>query len=88
MSVYRLNDREMARPHGNDMAEDKGAQEQIRAKVAALELEHRDLDDVIHKLETQGDFDQLKLSRLKKRKLMLKDQISSLRDKLLPDIIA
>ena len=72
----------------NDMAEDKGTQEQIRAKVKALELEHRDLDDVIYKLETQGDFDQLKLSRLKKRKLMLKDQISSLRDKLLPDIIA
>ena len=72
----------------NDMAEDKSTQEQIRAKVAALELEHRDLDDVIYNLETQGDFDQLKLSRLKKRKLMLKDQISSLRDKLLPDIIA
>ena len=70
------------------MAEEKDTQEQIKAKVAALELEHRDLDDVIHNLETQGDFDQLKLSRLKKRKLMLKDQITSLRDKLLPDIIA
>ena len=70
------------------MADDEDTQEQIKAKVAALELEHRDLDDVIFNLETQGDFDQLKLSRLKKRKLMLKDQISGLRDKLLPDIIA
>lgn len=70
------------------MADNKDTQEQIRTKIAALELEHRDLDDVIVNLESQGDFDQLKLSRLKKRKLMLKDQISSLRDKLLPDIIA
>ncbi len=70
------------------MADEKDAQEKIRSKVAALELEHRDLDDVIHSLETQGEFDQLKLSRLKKRKLMLKDQITTLRDKLLPDIIA
>lgn len=70
------------------MAEEEDTQDQIKAKVTALELEHRDLDDVIFNLETQGDFDQLKLSRLKKRKLMLKDQISGLRDKLLPDIIA
>jgi len=70
------------------MAEEKDTQEQIKSKIAALELEHRDLDDVIHNLEIRGDFDQLKLSRLKKRKLMLKDQIMSLNDKLLPDIIA
>ena len=70
------------------MADENETQDQITAKVAALELEHRDLDDVIFKLETQGDFDQLKLSRLKKRKLSLKDQIAALRDKLLPDIIA
>ncbi len=69
--------------NGNDTS-----QEQIQAKITALELEHRDLDDVILNLEKSGDFDQLKLSRLKKRKLMLKDQIASLHDKLLPDIIA
>ena len=61
---------------------------QSEEKVAALELEHRDLDEVIQNLESQGNFDQLKLSRLKKRKLMLKDQISGLRDNMLPDIIA
>lgn len=67
---------------------DDTSQEQIQAKITALELEHRDLDDVIINLEKSGDFDQLKLSRLKKRKLMLKDQIATLRDKLFPDIIA
>lgn len=67
---------------------DDSSQDKIHVKVAALELEHRDLDDVIRNLEGTGNFDQLKLSRLKKRKLMLKDQISSLRDNLLPDIIA
>jgi len=70
------------------MADENETQDQSRAKISALELEHRDLDDVIFKLETQGDFDQLRLSRLKKRKLSLKDQIAALRDKLLPDIIA
>ncbi len=38
---------------------------QSEEKVAALELEHRDLDEVIKNLESQGNFDQLKLSRLK-----------------------
>ncbi|MDE0801420.1 MAG: DUF465 domain-containing protein [Rhodospirillaceae bacterium] len=61
---------------------------QSEEKVAALELEHRDLDEIIESLESQGNVDQLKLSRLKKRKLMLKDQISGLRDRMLPDIIA
>ena len=70
------------------MAEEVSTQDRIKAKVAALELEHRDLDDAIENLENQGKFDQLKLSRLKKRKLMLKDQITTMRDKLLPDIIA
>jgi len=73
---------------GKEMAEKEDTQDQIRNKIAGLELEHRGLDDVIVNLEKQGDFDQLKLSRLKKRKLMLKDQISTLQDKLLPDIIA
>jgi hypothetical protein len=65
-----------------------GNQEQIKAKLAELELEHRDLDDVIENVKRQGDFDQLKVTRLKKRKLALKDQISALRNHLIPDIIA
>ncbi|MHB1206211.1 MAG: YdcH family protein [Rhodospirillaceae bacterium] len=63
-------------------------QEQLKAKLAELELEHRDLDDVINNLTRLSDFDQIKVSRLKKRKLALKDQITSLRGRLIPDIIA
>ena len=63
-------------------------QEQIKEKLGQLELEHRDLDDVIQTLMSQQDFDQLKVSRLKKRKLSLKDQITNLRNQMIPDIIA
>ena len=63
-------------------------QEQLKAKLAELELEHRDLDAVINTLMGQTDFEQIKVGRLKKRKLALKDQITSLRGKLIPDIIA
>jgi hypothetical protein len=66
----------------------KWDQEQLKAKLAELELEHRDLDDVINTLMNQSDFDQIKVGRLKKRKLALKDQITSLRGRLIPDIIA
>ncbi len=63
-------------------------QDQLKAKLTELETEHRDLDDVINALTEKPDFDQIKVSRLKKRKLALKDQIASLRDRLTPDIIA
>ncbi|MDE0796566.1 MAG: DUF465 domain-containing protein [Alphaproteobacteria bacterium] len=63
-------------------------QEALRQKLAELELEHRDLDDVIARLTERAPYDQLQLQRLKKRKLILKDQISRIEDELLPDIIA
>ena len=63
-------------------------QEQVKAKLAELELEHSDLDDVINRLIDEADFDQIKVGRLKKRKLALKDQIVTLRGRLIPDIIA
>lgn len=63
-------------------------QDQVKSKLAELELEHRALDDLIETSKKQADFDQLKLTRLKKRKLSLKDQISALRNQLVPDIIA
>ncbi len=66
----------------------QGTQEQLKEKLAQLELEHRDLDEVIQTLMAQADFDQIKLSRLKKRKLSLKDQIASLRNQMIPNIIA
>ena len=62
--------------------------EQIRQRIKALEIEHGDLDDVIARLSVDPVQDQLQLRRLKKRKLMLKDALARLRDKLIPDIIA
>ena len=62
--------------------------EVLKAKLAALKTEHRDLDDVIARIAEQRPFDQLQLQRLKKRKLLLKDQISKIESELLPDIIA
>ena len=62
--------------------------EALKAKLAALKSEHRDLDDVIARIGEQAPFDQLQLQRLKKRKLLLKDQISKIESELLPDIIA
>jgi len=63
-------------------------QQQIEAQIAALEIEHKDLDDVIARLSEHPDQDQLQLRRLKKRKLVLKDSISRLRILLVPDIPA
>ena len=62
--------------------------EVLRQKLARLQSEHRDLDDVIARITGGGSFDQLQIQRLKKRKLILKDQISHLENQLLPDIIA
>jgi len=61
---------------------------QIEARILALEIEHHDLDDVIARLSADPTQDQLQLRRLKKRKLLLKDTIARLRDRLIPDIIA
>lgn len=61
---------------------------QIRSRLHALEIEHHDLDDVINRLAADPKQDQLQLQRLKKRKLILKDQIQRLRARLIPDIIA
>ena len=62
--------------------------EEIRRRISELNLEHRDLDRAIEALEHNPLHDELQLKRLKKRKLMLKDQIALLESKLLPDIIA
>lgn len=63
-------------------------QDFLRERLQALKTEHRDLDDVIQRLADQGGYDQLQLQRLKKRKLVLRDQIIRLESQLLPDIIA
>ena len=63
-------------------------QEKIRQQIAIMESEHSDLDAVIQRLVEDLPFDQLKLQRLKKRKLVLKDEMAKLRSRILPDIIA
>ena len=63
-------------------------EEQLRKRLSALQIEHRDLDAAIAALTEAGSTDQLQIARLKKRKLALKDQISQIEDHLLPDIIA
>jgi hypothetical protein len=57
----------------------------INDKLIALRVEHRDLDDVIARLEAEPVHDQLQLRRMKKRKLALKDQITWLERQLQPD---
>ena len=57
-------------------------------RLHELRSEHRDLDTVIARLAEQSAIDQLQLQRLKKRKLMLKDEISWLESRLIPDSIA
>jgi hypothetical protein len=56
--------------------------------IQSLKAEHRLLDAEIEQLRMRGVADQLELARLKKRKLMLKDQIELLHDRSVPDIIA
>ena len=62
--------------------------EDLRRQLEELRSEHRDLDEVIARLSDHAPFDQLTLQRLKKRKLLIKDQVAQLESKLLPDIIA
>ena len=64
-------------------------EEEMRARLEMLRTEHRDLDAAIDALTMAGSSrDQLQIARLKKRKLLLKDQIAMIEDYLIPDIIA
>lgn len=63
-------------------------EDEMRKRLAVLQVEHRDLDIAIAALVESGGPDQLQVARLKKRKLRLKDQIAHISDYLTPDIIA
>lgn len=60
----------------------------LEEKLADLEREHKDLDEVIDRLRQTPPVDFLQMKRLQKKKLHLKDTIQRLRSNLLPDIIA
>ena len=65
------------------------AQRQLYSgRLVELNVEHRDLDDVIHRLEAESMLDELQIRRLKKRKLLLKDQMAWIERQLDPDIPA
>ncbi len=60
----------------------------LRQRLAMLQQEHRQLDERIRLLEAGAHVDQLEVSRMKKRKLWLKDEIARIEDQIFPDITA
>jgi hypothetical protein len=66
----------------------KEEERELRATLARLQQEHRDLDAAIGALERTPGSDKLQVQRLKKRKLSLRDRITFIEDQLTPDIIA
>ena len=67
---------------------DQEKKKKLQQKLKELQLEHRDMDDVITRLTNEVYVDQLQLRRLKKRKLQLKDMIHKIESQLIPDILA
>ncbi len=74
--------------HFTDLGTMNLSDDDIRRHLEALRLEHRDLDDVIVRLDAETVANQLQVQRLKKRKLVLKDEIVRLEAQMYPDIIA
>ena len=60
----------------------------LEQRILQLKIEHRDLDDIIGRLAEQSVYDQIAIQRMKRRKLLLKDQISWLERQLDPDVPA
>lgn len=71
---------------GQDLEPDE--ERELRAQLNAVRAEHADLDAAITGLSATNPGDTITLQRLKKRKLMLRDRIAEIEDRLLPDIIA
>lgn len=70
------------------MDNERDTDEQLRQRIIELQEEHRDLDAAVAELTARPTVDQLRLVRLKKRKLQLKDTIERLRSRLIPDLDA
>ena len=67
---------------------DSSENEEMRQRLEELRVAHRDLDDAIDALTETGRADMIRLQRLKRQKLALKDRIAKVENALLPDIIA
>ena len=74
--------------HGHAAAMTKEEESELRAQLARLRQEHRDLDAAIEALQGTPSSDIIQVQRLKKRKLALRDRITFIEDQLTPDIIA
>ena len=72
----------------NDMELSGDERDRLLSKIESLKVQHRDLDDIIERLARSADMDELQLRRLKRRKLLLKDEITQLERQLVPDIPA
>ena len=74
----------------SDLSQDlsMATEDVLKVELQVFRREHRDLDAAITALEERGTADQLTLRRLKKQKLLLKDKIALIEDRLTPDIIA
>lgn len=66
----------------------KEEERELKAALARLLQEHRDLDVAIEALQHTPGSDLVQVQRLKKRKLYLRDRITFIEDQLTPDIIA
>jgi hypothetical protein len=64
------------------------SQNEIVQRLVELKNEHRELDEIIEVLIRSGEIDELKIKRLKKRKLLIKDMVIVYEDMLIPDIDA
>ena len=80
----------MSDSENNEGTEDKVETATFRRleRLRELRIEHRELDDVINRLQLDLYVNEVQLRRLKKRKLMLKDQIARLESELIPDLNA
>jgi hypothetical protein len=76
------------RPSGAQLPPNPMDIDEIKRRLIELQVEHRDLDEAIERLAMQAGVDELKLRRLKKRKLQIKDAIVHLEMLLVPDIPA
>ena len=74
----------------SDLSQDlsMATEDVLKVELQVFRREHRALDEAITALEERGTADQLTLRRLKKQKLLLKDKIALIEDRLTPDIIA